>query len=206
MPTLLHASPERQLELTQPVWVYNLSHMAESKGLKDRHGKPIKAATFRGFFNKARYDLEPKTKQAVPRMMANLWFGDPTLRDEANPKDWRREVNRVKHKHSEEFFENYIETGLVFCWDNGTHEKDFYRMVGGKPDRVIKGVPIGDTELAVGFNLPPMGPVQELSDEEVAAMVGPHVGTKSKKASTFGDQTALNNAVNDANELARISL
>jgi hypothetical protein len=181
MPSLMQPSQDRMNALHQTVRVVNLSD-----------------ETFIDEFNRAEYEIPPKCELSVPAMVANHWFGDPVLKGDENPRIWETELRRVRNRCgnpnaiilgtnppqpdlSQRHFERLLASGKVFCVEYATQSPSYYEKTKPKNIKRVKGTPISAARLQQMEEnplLPPMGPLRELSEEEVIAMTSSHMGAK----------------------------
>ena len=139
MPSMREPDVERLNELYRSVTVYNLSE-----------------EVFVDEYMKTYYRIPARSKRQVPAMVANHWFGDPSLKKHRDGRIWEKEKRRVRDRRGnpnsenpkDRFFENMIASGKLLCYEFGTHLPDFY---DGRALEGVKfsdgGTPIADGEM-----------------------------------------------------------
>lgn len=181
MPSMREPDVERLNELYRSVTVYNLSD-----------------EVFVDEYMKTYYRIPARSKRQVPAMVACHWFGDPSLKKHTDARVWEKEKRRVRDRRGnpnsenpkDRFFENMIATGKLLCYEFGTHLPEFYE---GRQLEGVKfsdgGTPIADGEMDLLMSkkpLPPQGPIQFLSDDEVFNITREIMGTGVDTASVEG--------------------
>lgn len=186
MPTLMQPDAERLNQLHQNVTVYNLSD-----------------ETFVMDYNKGRYVIPAKHKRTMPALVACHYFGDPWVKAKAakdpdkHGRAWDIELRRIKshlgdpasRDINKDPFRRLILSGKVFCREFGTNSADYYTAVSVNDLKTFDGVPISPSELqalAENPTLPPQGPLQSVSDEEVIEITQALMGQSMEKAMAVG--------------------
>lgn len=186
MPSLMQPDAERLNQLHQSVTVYNMSD-----------------ETFTVDYNKGRYQIPPKHKRNMPALVAYHIFGDPTVKAKAekdpekNGRAWEIELRRVRNQYgdpgsrsvAQDTFKRLIESGKLFCREFGTNAPGYYNKISFHDVKMFEGEPISPSELqslAANPTLPPQGPLQSVSDEEVLEITQTLMGVSTERASTGG--------------------
>lgn len=171
MPSLLQPTPEKINELHRSVEIFNVSDQ-----------------DFKVKYNKAIYRCRPRHAIRVQAYVAYHVFGDPSELRHEDPRRRAIEIRRIRDlygRSQDRFFDTYIKSGLIFCAEMGTRERDYYKAPEPKGRTYYDGTPIGDQQLErilSGAPLPAGQSVErEMSDAELQALTM-QFGAASKHA------------------------